>query len=627
MKKKLKKFMLLVLAVILTGCGNAENKQPESSNPDNSPETEMETESDLSDDTTAAEDEETDKELWQEDMNSCLILEDEESIYVCGTYKLLKINKESKEELVLWENSNGMYRQTAYLYSEGSGLLLNNRIYFIEAWTEDDGETENKALAVIGTDGSGYQRIHQMSGDNYMLVMDGRLYIGGFDDVLCCEVFADGTLSELKNIEDVEGCERIPEGYSQLTYHDNGYRTLFAAQALKDMGYLLLRNTAYELVKVIPETGEECSLADQIGNIEAYNSKYFLTSKYNEGWEWYLADKETLEEKFLAVDEHVANIIFMDEEYIYVEYENITDERKQYIYEKISLQTGEWSVIFTEDKTEGMGDFSPEYLSDIVMKNGYLYYAGIRDYKLYLIRRNLAEPSKEEILGEAFYDSGISQVGAIESYHAKIFSESNPDIMLTQTDLEWLHVSERFEGAEEINRCLEEYQKNNIAYEESNAEWLEEDTEEYGEYIIYNSYSSTLSEIAYFDEKYLSFCQQDYDYTGGAHGMPIWTGFTFDLETGQRLGLKDIIGNSEEELKDIVTEYFAEYIGENPDNFWDDAVDYVREYTSFDSDYYLTEEGIKFYFSPYALSSYAAGFQEATIPYEEFEMKISLNKA
>lgn len=595
MRKKLILYILLVLAVVLTGCGIIRKEQPKQIE---SPETESE------------------ENLWQEDMKSCLILEDEDNLYVCGSYKLLKINKDNKEEQVLWENSDGIYRQSGYLYSEGRGLLFGDRIYFIEAWSEDDGATENKALAVIGTDGLGYQRIEQVSGYGDMLVMDGMLYIDDSDGVLCYEVYADGTLSELINIKDVEAYQAVPEGYSQAGYYDNGYRRLFAAQQLKDIGYLILRNTDYELVKVVPGTGEEVPLEDYL---QAYNSQYFLASEYNEEWEWYLIDKETMEKKFLSSDTDIANIILMDEEYLYVEYENIEDEKKQRVYERISLQTGEKSVIVKEDQT-----FSPDYLFNTVIKNGYLYYAGIRDYKLYLMRRSLAEPFREEILGEAFYDSGISQVGTIESFHAEIYSETKPDIMLAQMDLEWLKVDEHFQGAEEINRYLEEYQKENIAYEESNAQWLEENVEEYGEYIISYSISSTLSEIAYFDEKYLSFCQQEYDYAGGAHGMPYWIGFTFDLETGQKLGLEDIIENSEEELKEIVTEYFAEYIGKNPDYFWNDALDYVREETSLASSFYLTEEGIRFYFFPYALASYAAGFQAVTIPYEEFAMKISL---
>lgn len=151
-------------------------------------------------------------------------------------------------------------------------------------------------------------------------------------------------------------------------------------------------------------------------------------------------------------------------------------------------------MIFKENQTEGMGNFSPDYLADMVIKNGYLYYAGIRDYKLYLMRRSLENPSKEEILGEAFFDSGISRVGTIESYHSKIYSSLNPDFMIIRTDVEWLKVDERFQGA--------------------------------------------------------------------------------DLN----------------------------------------------------SEFYLTEKGIVFYYEPYVLAPGAEGFQEVTIPYEEFAMKISLGR-
>lgn len=608
-KKRLQIAVILLVTVILTGCGNAGKKQIESQEPDNSPEMEIE----------------TDRKLWQEDMKSCLILEDEDNIYVCGLYKLLKINKISRDEQVLWENTGFVYMQPEYLYSRGSGLLFHDKIYFIEAWVEDDGETESKALTVISTDGSGYQRIKQISGDGDMLVMDGMLYVDDHDVPLCYEVYEDGTLSEMKNTRDMEGYQSVPEGYVQKIYYfDNKYRVLLPAQQLKDLGYLILRNEDYDLVKIDPETGEETKLTDKIGSFEAYNDQYFLTNSINnESWELYLVNKETMEKRFLAgFEDNRPHIITMDEEYVYLVVEDIDEGETQYIYEKIFLQTGELSVIFKDDPEEKVADYTSTGFMDPVLKNGYLYYAGTKDYKLYLMRRSLEDPSKEEILGDAFYDSGISQVGTIESYHKKIYSESNPDIMLTQTDLEWLKVDERFKGAQEINRCLEAYQKNHIAYEEDNAQWLEEDAQEYGEYVVCYSYSSVVSEIAFFDEKYLSFCQKDYDYTGGAHGMPLWIGFTFDLETGQRLGLKDIIGNSEEELKEIVTEYFAEYIGKNPDNFWDDAVDYVREHTTLTSDFYLTEEGIVFYYEPYALAPYAGGFQVVTIPYEEFEMKI-----
>ncbi len=106
--------------------------------------------------------------------------------------------------------------------------------------------------------------------------------------------------------------------------------------------------------------------------------------------------------------------------------------------------------------------------------------------------------------------------------------------------------------------------------------------------------------------------------------MPLWVGFTFDLHTGQRLLLSDVIGNSEEELKEIVVRYFDACISEAPEEFWEDALTVVREGISLASDFYLEEEGICFYFHPYELAAYAGGFKTVTIPYEEFAMKIPI---
>ena len=104
--------------------------------------------------------------------------------------------------------------------------------------------------------------------------------------------------------------------------------------------------------------------------------------------------------------------------------------------------------------------------------------------------------------------------------------------------------------------------------------------------------------------------------------MPCARGFTFDLQTGKRLNLSDVTDNSEEELKRIVTGHFAELIGKDPDAYWSDALEVVEEATGYEADFYLTEEGICFFFGPYELACYAMGFQSVVIPYEEFEMKL-----
>ena len=571
------------------------------------------------------------KEAFPQEEKSCLIEEDSDYLYLCGSYQLLKLNKATGESTVLWENKKDFEGLDYRLYSDGQGFLFGDRIYFIEAYRDEELGSECKALSVICTDGTGYQRLHQL--DSYssgsMVLLDDELYVDAPDEEgnagwLCYQFQEDGSLSESSRPE-LE--ELVRQGYSQLSYTDNGRRKLLMPESEEKFGYLVLRDENYEVVKVDPKSGEEEKLPAELLQMEAYNEGNFLCVAGNK---LYLVDSKTLQiNKTIQYDNSVSyiDVITTDEEYAYVTYvtEDESEHTQKCVFEKVSLETGDRSVIFEQEQMVGVGAEFSIYLSDIVVKNGYLYYAGAEDYQLYMMRRSLANPSEEEKLGEAFYDSGIGAVGTIQSYYERTYSRTMPDVLLTETDLEWLQVDEKFAGADKINRYLEEEQNKNIEYENGNVEWMEEMIEEYGEDgISHSSYSSTLSEIAYFDGRYVSFCQQEYDYQGGAHGMPLWIGLTFDLETGERLSLPDVIANSEEELNSIVTEYFAEYINGNPEEFWEDALDIVRDEICFESDFYLTEDGIKFYFHPYALSSYAAGFPEVTIPYDEFEMKISL---
>ena len=89
----------------------------------------------------------------------------------------------------------------------------------------------------------------------------------------------------------------------------------------------------------------------------------------------------------------------------------------------------------------------------------------------------------------------------------------------------------------------------------------------------------------------------------------------------------DIVSDDEIQIKGLVTQYFTQMYNEDPDMYWDSAVDTVFEYTTLESQFYLSEEGIVFYFGPYELASYADGFQEIVVPYSAWNLKIDLEKS
>ena len=359
--------------------------------------------------------------------------------------------------------------------------------------------------------------------------------------------------------------------------------------------------------------GHDLCFADGILYVATYDPDSMLEYKlYADGtWKKKEAVTKYKDRKFVSES---------DEKYAYVITRNYNEDS-----------------LFSQDEFVGVsagifGGASWDYADRVLgVCDKYIYYVGEIDYKLYLMRRRLDEPSEEEVLGAAFYDSGISEVGSLISCHERNCSEENADDYLTAVDFERLVVDERFPGAAEINRIFIEKQEEIIAYEKKNAVDVEQELQAMKEAMpdanpsLHYSYGSRISPIYYFDGSYLSFYQEDDDYCGGAHGSLYREGYTFDLQTGKRLTLQDIIGNSEEELKDIVTQYFSVYIDENANTFREDAKSSVKEQINLGSDFYLREDGICFYFQPYALAAFAAGFPEVTIPYEEFEIKIPID--
>lgn len=626
--------LFLILTIFLAGCENTgAGAADESGETASSEETTRHEETARHEETVNSEETEKTEEagdtadsaprrpLYPEDQKGCVIQEDENSIYLCGLYRIVRIDKETGGSEILWDNAEALDNDSLFLYFQGSGLLLGDKLYFIEG----DGYGTG-ALSVIHTDGTGYQKVLEEVGGT-LLLQDGILYTAHRKSATCYKVYEDGTLSEAVDREDRED---FPGEVTEISYCDNGDRFLLASEVIKRFGYGIYgynpQTEKYRLTKVIPETGELLDMSQFGDDLEAYNSRYLLISSYINKNSW-LVDAETLtgrEFVYCCRSDSDCRVITMDEDHVYMRSKVSEEGQTQYIYEKISIETGERSVICRQEEAKVWQND----IMDTVVKNGYLYYVKEIDYDLYLVRVNADDPSEEEILGEALYDSGISRVGDMEVYYEEIAKERDNLKFNATIDLKWLQVDDRFPGAAAVNRYLAEEQEQNIAYEkgvlDEASEWDYDAWGQEEEWTFYFYYTSEFSKISYFDGRYLSFYQSEDDYRGGAHGLPFWVGYTFDLETGDRLALGDVIAEDEAALKDLVTRYFEAKVQANPDPeyYWSDAAETVRELTDLESSFYLTERGITFYFEPYLLACFAAGVQEVTVPYEEFEMKI-----
>lgn len=631
MKKKIAILSILIsiCAGVLIGCSDtkeAEPDQKEIRGEEMSMEAEVETEPE-SEPLDTEEEPELQDERKHETVHASTVLEDENAVYFCGNQHILKWDKATQTTDIIWMTDKEKIKEDAYAYKYTRGILIEDKIYFIESWLKDPvNPTMSEtlyALSVVSTDGSSYQEIEEISYKNHLLLLDGILYFSYEDDPMVLEgyvVDADGNLM-VDSGKVVTEPVNIPEGYKEPYYYNNGSQKLTAIESAYRFGCYLLRDDNYDFCRVNQNTGKKEETPEGISewSLISWNNSYLLVNDYSDD-NMYLVDLQTWEKELLIERNYSCEMIGMDEEYVYWKRYESGIDFSQYIYERINIETGMVEELFVLDTFEGMLVEDSASLIDVCLMDDYIYYIGVQDYKYYLMRRNVNMPNAEEIIGDAFYDSGISEVGTIKSYKEAIYSENDPELQLAELDLEWLVVDDRFPGASQINALLEEEQNNNMAYERELAMNMEEWT---GDGIIC-SLSSNVSKVYYFNERFISFTQQAHDYTGGAHGMSYWIPHTFDLETGNALGLRDIIANSEEELKDIVTAKFTEMYNVNPDTYWDDSVESVYEWTTMDSAFYLSEEGIVFYHGPYDLAPYSAWFQEIVVPYSEFELFIPL---
>ena len=135
-------------------------------------------------------------------------------------------------------------------------------------------------------------------------------------------------------------------------------------------------------------------------------------------------------------------------------------------------------------------------------------------------------------------------------------------------------------------------------------------------------YSSDLSyTVTRADDHVISFTENGYEYTGGAHGMPYKTGINYDANTGELLSFTDLSDDPDTFHADTLaynqalaqTEYYSAELF-NTDNITDGT---LEEVLYADGGWYLSTSGLVFMSPPYALAPYAAGTLEFTIPYSE----------
>lgn len=162
-----------------------------------------------------------------------------------------------------------------------------------------------------------------------------------------------------------------------------------------------------------------------------------------------------------------------------------------------------------------------------------------------------------------------------------------------------------------INRVLE---KNNSEFQEYIAEALKnrEGESNLAPYEFNSSYV-----VSYNQKGLLSLFIDKYEYTGGAHGMTVRQGYTFNLKDGSLLTLKELFGDNSDYMK-VINGEIKEGFESHPGYFGG-----FNGIGSDFTDYYLQADKVTLFFQVYEYTPYAAGIPEYSISYEELLKKNS----
>ena len=128
-----------------------------------------------------------------------------------------------------------------------------------------------------------------------------------------------------------------------------------------------------------------------------------------------------------------------------------------------------------------------------------------------------------------------------------------------------------------------------------------------------NYEKSVNGKVLFTDDNILSYRISSYIYSGGAHGYSHLTYFVFDLKTGKRLTEEDIFT---ENYQEIITEIMLNKLNVSNNNSLDD---YYLDNIKPNSNFFVDEKGITYFFNSYEIACYAFGPTEIFISYQEIQ--------
>lgn len=619
-KVKILMLLILVAALSLGGCGK---KTPDVI------ESEATTEDDkaVSEAIKVMEDDKAEEESPEETVEYTMPAEAVSSeafiigdkVYFIGTHEISTMELATGKSEVLWTNEADHMEISTY--STGHGILLYDKIYFYNEY--EAGNDYLKKLQVINVDGSDYKVIDTFAGSIYctgdMYYRDGILYVDGNGEDDCYAIDDKGNITKTITRGAIAEYAANAEEREYVSYVYGNGRMRYSLATVLDNKKMIIRKDGEEFIYDIA-SGRETSVG---GEVIGANKDILLVCEYQEENDIYgtISLKSGQYTYLFRADEGNRTFIGMDEKFAY----NYISDDEGVTFYKMNLINGNENEIYRYELTDTtVNDYIVNYCSPTIVGN-YLFTAESHDYAMYLQAVNLDDGSVQ-IMDRCYYDTGISKLGKLVKRKEEYKAGDGTVLITARSSV--LNLDSKYAGAKAINDIINK--QANVVFDEleDNKDDVDEyygDVENFGDgtpgYFPAYFFDISSEEITYFDGKILSFLLDGYDYFGGAHGSPFRYPYIFNVDTGRRFKLADIVTVSEEEFKQIAKEEFMELtIPEENSMFWGRAEvsDYIDMYLNFEfQDYFFREDGIVLYFYPYVIAAYAQGFPEVTIPFDK----------
>jgi hypothetical protein len=132
------------------------------------------------------------------------------------------------------------------------------------------------------------------------------------------------------------------------------------------------------------------------------------------------------------------------------------------------------------------------------------------------------------------------------------------------------------------------------------------------------SYTGDFS-VKYFKKNLLILELDGYNYPfGAAHGMPTQIMVPVDIVSGKFYELKGLFKQDSSYVK-VLSDIIEKQIQEQPENYFPDAFKGIEP----DQPFYVSNDSLFIYFTPYEIAPYAAGFPTFEIPFKEIKSIIN----